>query len=236
MPWVTRRPHSIVALADSLPLFRTGCCRELAAAYLELLRSEGGKVPAKSRLDVTRIPAVIPHLILGAITLPDRCIYRVVGEEVRTRIGRNPVGLNYYEFVPAERRAHAMRAMNMVVAVPSGFRVEIEQTYSSGLGRLVEAVAFPLASTQAGVDGFAVLAECAIGEAEQAAAPGVTLLGTNVARRDLIDIGFGVDEGFEDLVPAGGYRHYEIAAEQRPQLPMAEQRAGRHAIPNGQEH
>jgi hypothetical protein len=219
MHWVTRRPHARVALADSLPLFRTDCCRELAAAYLELLRGAGDKVPGKGRLDVTRLPAVIPHLILCALTLPDRCIYRVVGEEVRGRFDRNPVGLNYYEFVPAERRGHARHAMNMVIEVPSGFRVEIEQTYSSGLGRLVEAVAFPLASAQPGVDGFAVLAECAIGEAERIAEPGVTLLGTNVMRRDLIDIGFGTDESFEDLVPAGFYRHPDLAAEGWPAAP-----------------
>ena len=202
MQWVTRRPDACVALGQSTPLYRTVACRDLATAYQRLLAAEAGQLPPKSRLDVTELPGVIPHLLLCAVTKPDRCIYRVVGEDVKRRIGRNPVGLNYYDFVPVERRAHARHAMNMVVGVPSGFRVEIEQTYSSGLGRLVEAVAFPLASAQAGVDGFAVLAECEIGTSDRWTDAGVTLLGTNVVRRDLIDIGFGIDETFEDLVPA----------------------------------
>jgi hypothetical protein len=200
--WVTRRPHSRVALADSMPLCKTGACRDLAAAYHKLLRSEGGKLPPKGRLDVTELARAVPHLLLCAIIRPDKCIYRVAGEEVRTRIGRNPVGLNYYDLVPPERRAHAMRAMNMVIDVPCGWRVEIEQSYSSGIGRLVEAVAFPLASAQADVDGFVLLADCEIGPSGRGSTAGVTLLGTDVIRRDLIDIGFGVDESFEDLVPA----------------------------------
>lgn len=200
--WVTQRPHSRVALAQSMPLYRTVAAHDLAAAYLGLLRAEGGRLPPKNRLDVTGLARAVPHLLLFALTRPDKCIYRVAGEEVKARIGRNPVGLNYYDLVPPERRANAMRAMNMVIDVPCAWRVEIEQSYSSGIGRLVEAVAFPLASAQADVDGFAVLADCEIGPGARGAEDGVTLLGTNVIRRDLIDIGFGVDETFEDLVPA----------------------------------
>jgi hypothetical protein len=201
MPWVTRRPHTIVALADSLPLFHTAPCRDLAAAYLALQAAEDGRLPAKSRLDVTALARAVPHLLLCAITRPDRCIYRVIGEDVKARIG-NRAGRNFYDLVPAERRANAMHVMNMLIDVPCAWRIEIEQSFSRGIRRPVEALALPLASTQAGVDGFAVLANCEIGHGERASLFGVTLLGTNVLRRDLIDLGFGVDETFEDLVPA----------------------------------
>lgn len=215
MHWVTRKPFLRVALADSLPIYRTAASRQVAEAYAALLAAAGGGLPAKGRLDVTRLARAIPHLVLCAITLPDRCIYRLAGEEVKGRIGRNPVGLNYYDFVPPERRAHAMRAMNMVIEVPCAFRAEIEQAYSDGTARLVEAVAFPLKSEQPGVDGFILFAESAIGagvgggtgggtgagEAPWRPAPGARLVGTTVTRRDLIDLGFGVDESFEDLVP-----------------------------------
>ena len=200
--WVTQRPHMRIALADSMPLYLTTACGDLAAAYLDLLRAEGGRLPPKGRLDVTRLARAVPHLLLFALTRPDKCIYRVAGEDVKARIGRNPAGLNYYDLVPPVRRTNAMWAMNMVIDVPCAWRVEIEQSYSSGISRLVEAAAFPLASAQADVDGFVVLADCMIGQGARGAEDGVTLLGTNVVRRDLIDIGFGVDGTFEDLVPA----------------------------------
>jgi hypothetical protein len=200
MNWVTRRPHSTVPLAAAGELYKTCCCRELAAAYGRLLAAHCGRLPPKNALDVTALPRVIPHLILCAVTPPDRCIYRIVGEDVKGRIG-NRVGRNYYDLVPAARRQHSMWAINMLVAVPCAWRVEIEQVYDSGIARLVEATAFPLASAEPGVAGFIVLADCEIGPSEAAAPGEVTLIGTNILRRDLIDIGFGVDEAFADLVP-----------------------------------
>lgn len=189
-------------LAQSMALYRTEPCRDLAAAYLELLAEGGGLVPAKGELDVTRLPRAVPHLVLAAITKPDKCIYRVVGEAVKSRMGVNPVGLNYYDFVPPERLAHARRAMHMVIDTPCGFRVELEQIYGNGLSRQVEGLALPLRSAQPGIDGFIVFGDCQIGPSERIAEPGVVLFGASVVRRDLIDIGFGVDETFEDLVPA----------------------------------
>jgi hypothetical protein len=201
MAWVTRKPTAIVGLAESMPLYRAAASRQVAEAYAELLAEAGsGGLPAKSRLDVTRLAGAIPHLVLCAITRPDRCIYRVAGEEVKGRMGRNPVGLNYYDFVPAERRGHAARALDMVISVPCGFRAELEHRYDSGLVRQAEAVAFPLTSDQPGVDGFILFAESPLEEDQPRPLPHERLVTSNVARRDLIDIGFGVDAGFEDLV------------------------------------
>lgn len=203
MLWVTRKPRMRVALADSMPIYRTDAGRDLAQAYLELLGAAGGKLPAKSQLDVTQLARAIPHLALCSIIKPDKCVFRVAGEEVKRRIGTNPVGLNYYDFVPAERRDHAIRAMHMAIDVPCAFRAEIEQTYTTGLRRLVEATGFPLRSEQPGIDGFILFADCQIGEIAGATPAKTLLLGANVTRRDLIDLGFGVDEEFEDMVPAG---------------------------------
>jgi hypothetical protein len=190
-----------VALADSMPIYRAEASRQLAEAYAALLAAAGGRLPPKSRLDVTQLARAVPHLVLCAVTRPDRCIYRLAGEDVKGRIGRNPVGLNYYDFVAPERRAHAMRAINMLIDVPCAFRAEIEQTYSDDFVRLVEAVAFPLESEQPDVDGFVLFAESALGPDQRTAGRGALLVRSNVIRRDLIDIGFGVNETFEDLVP-----------------------------------
>ncbi len=201
MAWVTRKPATVAGLAESMPLYRTEASRQVAEAYAELLATAGGGgLPAKSRLDVTRLARAIPHLVLCAITRPDRCIYRLAGEEVKSRIGRNPVGLNYYDFVPAERRGHAARALDMVITVPCAFRAELEQRYDSGLVRLSEAVAFPLKSVEAGIDGFILFAESPLDEDHPRPLPRERLVVTNVTRRDLIDIGFGTDPDFVDLI------------------------------------
>jgi hypothetical protein len=191
-----------------MALYRTAPARDWASAYMDMLAAHGGAIPPKSSLDVTAMRSVVPHLVLCAVTLPDKCIYRVVGEEVKLRVGRSMVGLNYYDLVPAERRASAMHTMRMVIEAPCGFRVEMEQSYGNGLSRLVEGAAFPLASAEPGADGFVLIADCEIaqggGKALHASIqPGTTLLGTHIRRRDLIDIGFGVDETFVDMVPAG---------------------------------
>ncbi len=203
MHWVTQKPYMRVALAHSMTIYVAEASRHVAEAYAALLVAEDGRLPAKSRLDVTTLARAIPHLVLCAITKPDRCIYRLAGEEVKGRIGRNPVGLNYYDFVPDERRAHAMRALNMVIDVPCAFRAELEQLYADNVVRRAEAVAFPLRSDQPGVDGFILFAESPLSPDQRPPDGKPWLIGTNVRRRDLIDIGFGTDETFEDMVQAG---------------------------------
>lgn len=180
--------------------FRTEPCRVLAEGYLAMLEAAGGGLPAKNGLDISRFQKAIPYMVLCAVTLPDRCIYRLAGEATKQRIGLNPVGRNYYDFVPQERRAYAQRAMNMVVEGPSAFRAEIEQSYSAGLRRRVEAVALPLLSEEPGIDGFILFGDCQIGTDADDRLVQATLLDANVTCRDLIDLGWGVDENFVDIV------------------------------------
>jgi hypothetical protein len=200
MPWITRKPGTIDGLAAAEPLLRTEASVALARGYRALMaaRPDGG-IPSKRALDLGPLRPAMPHLVLTAVTRPDRCIYRLAGEEVKARIGMNPVGRNYYDLVPEERRAHAARAMHMVIGQPCGFRAEIAQSYSDGRTRTVECLGLPLASDEPGVDGFILFADCQIGSGEMQTER-TLLLGANVVRRELIDLGFGVDDSFEDIV------------------------------------
>lgn len=202
MAWRTQRPALVTDLNGVQAHCRTDASCRLVAGYAELLAEGGGALPAKNGLDLRRFAAVISSLVLVAVSKPDRCIYRLAGENVQRRIGLNPAGRNYYDFVPEVRRARAMHAMNMAIDVPCGFRAEIEQTYSDGLVRLIEALALPLVSAEPGVDGFILFADCHVEESDRFEPERRRWQGSNVLRRDLIDLGHGVDETFEDIVPA----------------------------------
>lgn len=199
--WVEAPAASVVTVTDAAALFRSEICRQLFRGYLGLFEAAGHTVPDKDSLDLFGLRTTLADAALCAITLPDRCIYRVAGERLKRRLGLNPTGRNYYDFVPAVRRERAARAMNMVIQVPCAFRAEIEQTYTSGETVLIEVVAVPLRSQEPGVDGFILFADCALSQWKEHQRPAARLQGAVVVRRDLIDLGFGVDPEFRDLVP-----------------------------------
>ncbi|MCR9176617.1 MAG: hypothetical protein NXI19_11530 [Alphaproteobacteria bacterium] len=202
MKWTTRAPSLFGSIAEVLPRFRTEGCRALAEGYASLLVEQNARVPAKNSLDISRFVSAIPHLVLAAITKPDRCIYRLAGEEMKKRIGMNPTGKNYYDFVPKDRFAHASHAMHMVVDVPSAFRADIAQQYSDGRARMIEVFAVPLGSDDPAVDGFILFADCEVSGPMVSLPTDRMLLGANVLARDLIDLGYGVDRSFVDRVVA----------------------------------
>jgi hypothetical protein len=202
MTWTEHAPDAILTLDQAVRAAREPSCRTVLAGYAALMADlpQGQPVPAKNGIDLSAFSEAMPDLALCAIEGDTRCVYRLVGDRLRTRLGFNPVGQNYYDFVPDVRRAHAAHAMTMVVRTPMAFGVGIEQHYSSGEILLVEAVAVPLASDERGVDGFILFADVAVNRWSRLSQDGVRLLGANVARRDLIDLGYGVDTGFRDLV------------------------------------
>lgn len=200
--WATRRPGYYASVAAALPGFGTESCRLVASAYAALLERAEGEIPCKNGLDLSGIAPAMANVALAAVKLGSACVFRIAGEEIRSRFGRKLVGHNYYDLVNSARRSHAMRSMDMVVSVPCGFRVELIQRYSDGTELPAEACAFPLRSPDPEIDGFILFAD------ESSALP-ARIRNSNpkleeavVVQRDLIDLGFGVDEGFEDLVRA----------------------------------
>lgn len=200
MSWIERAPQSVTSLSEALPHCLTSQARTLAAYYGELLAAEGGRIPEKNAFDLRRLASVLPDVALVAIEKPDRCIYRVSGERLKQRIGLNPTGRNYYDFVPPARRERAAAAMHMVIDQPLAFRAEIEQRYASGACLLIEALAVPLISAEPAVDGFILFVDRQVSELDLLSPEEGVLLGANVRRRDLIDLGHGIDESFVDLV------------------------------------
>lgn len=200
MPWRPKNPTHVGTLAAAIHHYRTDACRRLAKGYGDILTGTGGKIPDKNDLDIARFVAAIPHLALCAIVKPDLCLYRLAGEALKARMGFNPAGSNYYDFVPEERRRLAADAMHMVIDTPCAFRAEIRQSYSTGHSLVIEATGFPLVSNEPGIDGFIIFADQAVDESIQVYIDRHRLLGANVEQRDLIDLGAGVKADFIDMV------------------------------------
>ncbi|WP_374382701.1 PAS domain-containing protein [Dongia sp.] len=201
MNWISKKPLQAGLLADALTSFRTPSCRSLAEGYLTLLERSGRAIPQKNDLDLANFVTAMPHLALVAITKPDKCIYRIIGQRLRERLGV-PKGSNYYDFVPMERRQHAARAMHMVIEQPCAFRAEIRQVYQGGKHIWIEATGFPLRSEEPGVDGFILFADQQIERQTDCHHDGSSLETADLVHRELIDLGFGVDHSFEDMVRA----------------------------------
>ncbi len=200
--WATRRPGYHASVAAALPGFGTESCRLVASAYAALLERAGGQIPCKNGLDLSGIAPAMANVALAAVKLRSACVFRIAGEEIRSRFGRKLVGQNYYDLVDPARRSHAVRSMDMVVSIPCGFRVELIQRFSNGMETPAEACAFPLRSPDPEIDGFILFAD-------ESSAPPARIRNSDpeleesiVVRRDLIDLGFGVDERFEDLIRA----------------------------------
>ena len=202
MTWTTRKPDFVGPLETVVPRIKTGAVRALAEGYAVHLKAAGGEIPTFKMLDIGLFAKALEHLLLCSIVKPDRCTYRIVGEMLRRRLGFNPVGQNYFDYVPEERLEYARGSIFMVIDQPCGFRAEVEQTYSDGRSILIESVAFPVRSTRKGEDGMVIFCDQAVERLDFLEQNRPTYLGSNVVRRDLIDIGYGVDEDFEDLVKA----------------------------------
>jgi hypothetical protein len=202
MAWREQKPASVTTLAAIQGVLRTPAARNYAEAYLAMRAQAGGALPSKADLDMGRLARVLPHCALTAVTFSGPCVYRLAGDALQERLGFNPAGRNYYDFVPEARRFHAARAMEMAVRYPCGFRGLVTQDYEDGAVRTIEALCLPLADREPGIDGFLLFADQPVPDATVHRAPGPRLLGANILRRDLIDLGFGVDADFVDLVRA----------------------------------
>ncbi|MCM0019940.1 MAG: PAS domain-containing protein [Tagaea sp.] len=203
MEWREQKPASVGPLDAILPRLRTPATRAYAQGYLALRAKAGGALPSRSGFDLAPFVPAVPHFALLAVTLAGGCVYRLAGDTLQQRLGFDPKGRDYYDFVPAARLSHARRAMEMMVRRPCGFLALVEQTYEDGATCTIETLGLPLADKEPDVDGFILFADCALPEPPTYHAPGKRWLGANIVRRDLIDLGFGIDADFVDLVRAG---------------------------------
>ena len=201
--WTARKPNRTLTLDEVTAACRTAPAKRLAEIYQGwMAAAPDGLVPNKSAMDIVSLAPVMTDLMLFAITGDDRCLCRLAGESVQRQVASRLVGRNYYDVVPRERLDSVRRAMRMVIERPCGYRSEIAQRLLDDRDRILESLALPLASSEPGVDGFMLITVAPIVDEGLAWNGDVVHGGVNIALRDLIDLGFGVDETFVDYFPA----------------------------------
>lgn len=201
--WRPLSPRGRIDIAAVETICTGDAARVLAREYNEMLKENAGRPPSKTGLDVSRFGKAMNQVFLMAVTKPDTCMVRVVAVGARHHSGKPSAGNNYYANVPEGRRAAALRSMAMAVDIPCGFRAEVVHYYDLGRTRRFESLVLPLSSAEPGVDGFLIGSSQPMNEEASRVLPGQRSHGSLVAVRDLVDIGFGVDENFRDLVPPG---------------------------------
>lgn len=199
--WIKQGPRSTVLIGDADALFETDAARSLSQEYQTLILASEERIPLKKDFDPIRLGVATNHLFIFAVTKPDICIVRLAAEGARNHTGPYVKGNNYYDNVPEDRRKIAIKAMHMAIDTPCAFRVEAKHRYDDGRTRIFESLLVPLASEESGVDGFLIGSSQPIGEDSEKILPTGKSSGNVILCRDLIDIGFGVDDSFYDLVP-----------------------------------
>ena len=202
MEWVSKKPEFVGGLDRVAERCKTESGRSLIASYSKYLQSNGNRPPKFSDLDIADFATITPHFALCSVIKDQRCEFRIIGESLRERMGFPANRVNYYDYVPANRVASVKRIMETVVETPCGFRADLEQVYTSGLTTYAEAVGLPLAPVRNGESGQILFSDQTTEDIGFGAKEECTLLGANLLQRDFIDIGYGVDSTYEDLVRA----------------------------------
>ena len=202
MEWVSKKPEFVGNLDQVRDRCKTAAGRRLIAGYSKYLRANGNKPPKFTDLDIADFAAITPHFALCSVIKDIRCEFRIIGENLRERMGFPVTRVNYYDYVPADRVASVKRIMETVVETPCGFRADLEQVYTSGQSTHAEAIGLPLAPARSGESGQILFSDQTTEDLGFSAEEKNTLLGANLLQRDFIDIGHGVDPTYEDLVRA----------------------------------
>lgn len=202
MEWVSKKPEFVGDLDRIVDRCKTASGRSLIASYSKYFRLNGNSPPKFSDLDIADFTAIAPHFALCSVIKDMRCEFRIIGENLRERMGFPATRVNYYDYVPTNRVASVKRIMETVVETPCGFRADLEQVYTSGQTTYAEAVGLPLVPARSGESGQILFSDQTTEDIGFGAKEECTLLGANLLQRDFIDIGYGVDPTYEDLVRA----------------------------------
>jgi len=200
MVWKYKKAGYIASIGEVEERCQTDQSKEMVRAYRNLLETSQGKLPVFRDIDLAKVKMAAPNVALCSVGIGRHCTIRFFGDGLRRRVGVSPVGRDFFEFVHPERAESIRQVMEMLVRYPCAYLAQVRQEFTSGRTIIVETVAFPLASSRTEDDGQVILTDTPIGDAETMLDRDKVLLSADVLRRDLIDLGYGVDETFEDLV------------------------------------
>lgn len=200
MAWTRKKPGYIGALEDAEERCETTSGKDMVRAYAALLKAKGNRPPHFKDFEIGEIKQAVPYIALCSIKIGVHCTIRFFGEELRRRADTNPIGRNLLDFIHPDRADSVQRMMEMIVRQPCGYLANVKQQFLNGTTIVVETVAFPLSPSRIDEDGQVIMTDTPIKFDGIAYDREKVLLSADVVRRDLIDLGYGVDETFYDLV------------------------------------
>ncbi len=156
-----------------------------------------GTLPLRSSFFPEKIPQLLSSLIIYEMVSPSFIKFRLAGTAVRERMGVDPTGQNYLDYVSDERRVKASQSFFAVVDHPCGMRVISHHGMASGRKKYLEVLVLPIENDM----GENPIVLCEANEIK----PDIDdvfqdedlLKNIAIVRRDFIDLGAGISD-FQD--------------------------------------
>lgn len=142
--WVYREAPVVAGLGDLERMLVSEPARHLVRVYQALLEENDGSLPERSGFDPTSLRGHMANAVLYDVTDPEKVQFRIIGENMKRHFNINPIGRCYLEFVPEERRSHALAAFRNCADIPCAMLSRTIQMFASGVQRYCEAVGVPL--------------------------------------------------------------------------------------------
>lgn len=179
----------------------TGAAKRVVGVYRRLLTQNAGGLPRKAGFDPTELGRDLANTILYDVTDPAHVVFRIVGETMKAHFRTNPVGRCYLEFVPEERRPHALAAFRACAKTPCAMLSRTRQVFASGVWRYCEAVGLPLVAETMGEPATHLLfVDTPLAQGAASDYDTASFRFAHLLERRFVDLGFGTPDGFVDLV------------------------------------
>ncbi|WP_299375987.1 PAS domain-containing protein [uncultured Kiloniella sp.] len=156
-----------------------------------------GVLPLRSSFLPEKVPQILPSLIIYEMVAEDFIRFRLAGTAVRERMGFDPTGENYLNYVADERKEKASQSFFAVIDQPCGMRVISNHGMSTGRKMFLEVLMLPLKNDMS-PNPIVLCQSNEIKPIEEEQIPdNARVENITIVRRDFIDIGAGISD-FKD--------------------------------------
>ena len=116
--------------------------RKLTACYTS---AQGHKcVGIQSALPMRTFAPLMANITLMERENEDQVTYRIAGENIKNRLGFNPVGKNFFNLLSSEIRANARVTNEKIITHPCGHYLVYENEYETGQRMISESLMLPM--------------------------------------------------------------------------------------------
>ncbi|RED48555.1 PAS domain-containing protein [Aestuariispira insulae] len=122
----------------------------IAFAHFWLRLPKEGLMPDRQSFRPEDETRLLPRIMLMELQAPDLICMRLIGTKLVQMHGCDRTGQNYLDFVEAERRPEAAKALWRMWDQPCGMQVMLVQKSNKGVETLSETIGFPMTDRQHG--------------------------------------------------------------------------------------